>query len=250
MNRSSGIFHTFICFLILRGLPLAQLVKNSPAKQETWVPSLGWEDPLEEILAAHPSILAIENLLQSFPASGFFSNKSALYIRVQSIKSFSFSNSPSNEYSELISFRIDWFDLLAVQGTLESLLQHYSSKASILWRSAFFMVQLSHPYTTTGKTTALTRQTFVGKVTSLLFNMLSRFIIAFLPRSKHPLIPWLQSSSAMILVPKKIKSVPASILSSSICHELMGLDAMILVFWMLSFMPAFSLSSFTSLRGS
>ena len=130
----------------------------------------------------------------------------------------------------MISFRIVWFDLLAVQGTLESLLQHYSSKASILWHSAFFMVQLSHPYTTTGKTTALTRQTFVGKVTSLLFNMLSRLVIAFLPRSKHLLISWLQSPSAVILESKKIKSVTVSIVYPSIYHEMMGPNAMILVF--------------------
>ena len=121
-------------------------------------------------------------------------------------------------------------DLLAAQGTLQSLLQHHSSKAYILWHSAFFMVQLSHPYMTTGKIIALTRQTFVGKVTSVLFNMLSRFAIAFLPRSKHLLISWLQSPSAMILEPKKIKSVTVSTVSPSICHEVMGIDAMILVF--------------------
>ena len=117
---------------------------------------------------------------------------------------FSFNISPSNEYSGLISFRMDWLDLLAVQETLKNLLQHYSSKASILWHSAFFMVQLSHPYMTTGKTIALTRQTFVGKVMSLLFNMLSRFVIDFLPRSKCHLISWLQSPSEVILEPKKI----------------------------------------------
>ena len=124
----------------------------------------------------------------------------------------------------------DWFHLLAVQGTLKSLLQHHSSKASILQRSVFFMVQLSHPYMTTGKTIALTRRTFVSKVMSLLFNMLSRLVIAFLPRSKRLLISWLQSPSAVILEPKKIKSVTASIVSPPICHEVMGLDAMILVF--------------------
>ena len=116
---------------------------------------------------------------------------------------FSFSISPSNENSELIPFRMDWLDLLAVQGTLKSILQHYSSKASILWHSAFFTVQLSHPYMTTGKTVALTRRTFVGKVTSLLCNMLSRLVITFLPRSKCLLISWLQSPSAVILEPKK-----------------------------------------------
>ena len=118
--------------------------------------------------------------------------------------SFSFSISPSNEYSGLISFKIDWFDLLAVQGTLKSLLQHHNLKALVLWHSAFFMVQLSHPYMTTGKTIALTRWTFVSKVMSLFFNMLSRLVIAFLPRSNHLLISWLQSPSAVILEPKKI----------------------------------------------
>ena len=148
----------------------------------------------------------------------------------RSIGSFCFSISPSNEYSGLISFRMDWFDLLAVQGTLKSFFQHHSSQASIPRHSAFFMVQLSHPYTATGKTIALTRRTFVGQVMSPLFNMLSRFIIAFLPRSKHLLISWLQSPSAVILEPKKM-SVTASIFSPSIiCHEVMGPDAMILVF--------------------
>ena len=125
---------------------------------------------------------------------------------------------------------MDWLDLLAVQGTLKSLLQHHSSKASILLHSAFFIIQLSHPYMTTGKTIALTRQSFVGKVISLLFNMLSRLVIAFLPRSKHLLISWLQSPSAVILESKKIKSVTVSVVSPSICHEVMGPDAMILVF--------------------
>ena len=166
----------------------------------------------------------------------------------QSIGSFSFNISPSNEQSGLISFRIDWYDLLAVQRTLKSLLQHHSSKASILWCLAFFMVQLSRPYMTTGKTTALTRWTSVSKVISLLFNMLSRLVITFLPRSKCLLISWLQSPSAVILEPKKIKSVTVSIVSPSICHEVMGLDAMIFVFWMLSFKPAFSLSSFTFIK--
>src|SRR5574337_221190 len=125
---------------------------------------------------------------------------------------------------------MDWLDLLAVQGTLKSLLQHHSSKASILQCLAFFTVQLSHPYMTTGKTIALTRWTFVGKVTSLLFNMLSRLVITFLPRSKCPLISWLQSPSAVILEPKKIKFLTVSIVSPSICHEVMGPDAMILIF--------------------
>ena len=125
---------------------------------------------------------------------------------------------------------MDWFDLLAVQGTLKSLLQHHSSKASILRRSAFFIVHLSHPYTTTGKTTALTTFAFVGKVLSLLFNTLSRFVVAFLPRSKRLFISWLQSPSAVILEPKKVKSLTVFIVSQSICHEVMGPDAMILIF--------------------
>ena len=137
----------------------------------------------------------------------------------QSIGSFSFSISPSDEHSGLISFRMDWLDLLAVQGTLKSLLQHHSSKASVLQHSDFFIVQLSHPYKTTGKTITLTRRTFVGKVISLLFNMLSRLVITFLPRSKHLLISWLQSSFAVILEPTKIKSDMVSTVSPSISHE-------------------------------
>ena len=143
---------------------------------------------------------------------------------------FSFSIIPSKEHLGLISFRMDWLDLLAVQGTLKSLLQHHSSKASILQHSAFFSVQLSYPYMTTGKTIALTRWTHFGKVMSLLLNMLSRLVITFLPRSKRLLISWLQSSSAVILEPPKIKSATVSTDSPSICHEVMGLDAMILVF--------------------
>ena len=145
------------------------------------------------------------------------------------------NSSPSNEHSGLISFRIDWLDLLAIQGTLESLLLHHSSKASVLQCSAFFMIQLSHLYMTTGKTIALTMQTFVGKVISLLFDILSRFVIAFLPRSEHLLISWLQSSSTVILEPKKIKFVIVSIVSPSICHEVMGLDAMDLTFLSVDF---------------
>ena len=143
--------------------------------------------------------------------------------------SFSFSIIPSKEILGLI-FRMDWLDLLAVQGTLKSHPQHHSSKASILRCSAFFTVQLSHPYMTTGKTIALTRRTFVGKVTSLLFNMLSRLVITFLPRSNHLLISWLQSPSAVILEPQKIKSVTVSTVSLCICHEMMELDALILFF--------------------
>ena len=177
-------------------------------------------------ILCHPLLI----LPSIFPSFRVFSDESVLHIGWPKDWSFSFSISPSNEYSELISFKIDWFGLLAVQGTLKSLLQHHSSKASILQRSAFFMVQLSHPYLTTGKTIALTRQTFVGKVTSLLFHILSRFVIAFLPRSKRLLISWLQSPSAVISQPNKIKSVIVSIVSPSICHEVMGPVAMILVF--------------------
>ena len=180
-----------------------------------------------------------------FPSIRIFSNESALHIRWPKYWSFSFSTSSFNEYSGLISFRMDCFDLFAVQGTLKSLLQHHISKASILLCWAFFIVWLSHPYMTTGKTIALTRRTFVGKVMSLLFNMLSRLVLAFLPRSNHLLISWLQSQSAVILEPPKIKSATVSIVSPSICHEVMGPDAIILVFWMLSFKPTFSLSSFT-----
>ena len=138
--------------------------------------------------------------------------------------------SPSNEYSGLISFRVNWLDLLAVQRTLRSLLQRHSSKASILWDSAFFMVQLSHPYMMTGRTIVLTRWIFVGKVMCLLFNMLSSFVIDFIPRSKHLLISWVQSPSAVILEPKEIKTVMVSIVSPSTCHEEMGLDVMFFVF--------------------
>ena len=143
---------------------------------------------------------------------------------------FSFSIIPSKEHPGLISFRMDWLDLLAVQGTLKSLLQHHSSKASILRYSAFFTVQLLHPYMTTGKTTTMTRRTFVGKVVSLLLNMQSTLIITFLPRSKRVLISWLQSPSAVILEPKKIQSDTVSTVSPSISHEVMGPDAMIFIF--------------------
>ena len=159
--------------------------------------------PSNHLLFCCPLLL----LPSIFPSIRVFSNESALHIRWPKYRSFSFNISPSNEYSGLISFRMDWLDLLAVEGALKSLLQHHSSKAPILWRSAFFIVQLSHPYMTTGKAIALTRWTFVGKVISLLFNMLfNMLVITFLPKSKHLLILWLQSPSALILVPKKIKS--------------------------------------------
>ena len=159
--------------------------------------------PSNHLILCYPLLLLPSN----FPSIRIFPNESALHIRWPKYWSFSFSISLSNEYPGLISFRIDWFDLLEVQGTLKSLLQHHSLKASILWHSAFFIVQHSHPYMTTEKTIAVTIWIFVGKVMSLLFNMLSRFVIAFLPRSKRLLISWLQSPSAVILEPPKIKSL-------------------------------------------
>ena len=186
---------------------------------------------IESVMPSDHLILCCPLLLlpSIFPSISVFSNESAHRIRWPKYWSFSFSISPSNEYSGLISFRIDWLYLIAVQGTLKSLLQHHISKASILWVSDFFIVQLSHPYMTTGKAIPLTRWTFVGKVMSLLFNMLSRFVITFLPRSKRLLISWLQSPSAVILEPLKIRSVTISFVSPSICHEVMGPGAMILV---------------------
>jgi len=164
-----------------------------------------------------------------FSSIRVFSNELVLHIRWPVYWNFSFNISPSNEYLGLISFRIDWLDLLAVQGTLKCLLQHHSSKASIIWCSAFFIVQISHLYMTTGKTITLTRQTTVGKEMSLLYNMLSRLVRAILPKSKHLLISWLQSPSAVILEPPEIRSPIVSIISPCICHEVMGPDAMILV---------------------
>ena len=158
--------------------------------------------PSSHLILCHPLVL----LPPIPPSIRVFSNESTLRMRWPEDWSFSFNISTSNEHPGLISFRMDWLDLLAVQGTLKSLVQHHSSKASILRRSAFFTVQLSHPYMTTGKTIALTRRTFVGKVMSLLFNILSRLVITFLPRSKRLLISWLQSPSAVILEPQKIKS--------------------------------------------
>ena len=181
--------------------------------------------PSNHLILCRPILL----LPSIFPSIRVFSNESALRIKWPKYCSFSFSISPSNEYSGLISFRMGWLDLLAVQGTLKSLLQHHSSKASILRCSAFFIVQLTHPYMTTGKTIALTRRIFVGKVMSLLLNMLPRLVIAFLQRRKRLLISWLLSPSSVILEPKKMKSVTVSIVSPSICHEVMGPDAMILV---------------------
>ena len=164
--------------------------------------------PSNHLIFYHPLLLP-----SIFPSIRVFSSESAFCIRWSNYRSFSFNISPSNGHSGLISFRMDWLDLLAVQGTLNSLLQHHSSKASILWCSAFFIVQLSHPHMTTGKTIALTRQTFVGKVMSLLFNTLSRLVITFLPRSKRLLILWLESPSTVIFKPPKIKSVTVSTVS-------------------------------------
>ena len=190
----------------------------------------------------HPTVLSSVVPFSSppsiFPSIRVSSNESVLRIRWLKYWTFSFSVSPSNEYSGLIPFRIYWFEAH----------QHHSSKASILLWSVFFIVQLSHPYMTTGKTIALSRQTFVGKIMSLSFNMLSRLVITFFSRTKHLSISWLQSPSAVILEPPKIKSLTVSIVSPSICHEVMGSDDMILVFWMLSFKPTFSLSSFTFIK--
>ena len=204
-----------------------------------------WVD--DDIQPSHP-VVPFSSCPQSFPASGSFQMRWYFHIKWPKYWSFSFSISPSNEHPGLISFRMDWLDLLAVQGTLKSLLQHHSSKASILRCSAFFVVQLSHPHMTTGKTIPSTRQTFGDKVMSLLLNMLSRLVITFLPRSKRLLISQLQSPSAVILESRKIKSATVSTVSPSICHEVMGPDAMILAFWMLSLKPTFSLSSFTFIK--
>ena len=180
--------------------------------------------PIEsEIPSTHLILCCPLLLLPSiFPNIRTFSNESAFHIRWQKYWSFNFNISPSNEHSGLISFRMEWLDLFAVQGALKSLLQHHSSKASIRRHSAFFTVQLSHPYMTTGKTIALTRWTFFGKVMCLLFNKLSRLVITFLPRSKHLLNSWLQSPSAVTLEPRKINSATVSTVSPSICHEVMG----------------------------
>ena len=182
--------------------------------------------PSNHLILCHPLLL----LPPIPPSIRVFSSESTLHMRWPKYWSFSFSIIPSKKIPGLISFRMDWLDLLAVQGTLKSLLQHHSSKASILRHSAFFIVQLSHPYMITGKTIALTRWTFVGKVMSLLLNMLSRLVITFLPGSKRLLISWLQSPSAVILEPRKIKSDTVSTVYQSISHEVMGPDAMIFVF--------------------
>ena len=227
------------------------VTRSCPTLRDPWTAARR-ASPSLTVSRSLPKLMSIKSLMPAnhlilycpllllpsiIPSSRIISNESAVHIRWPNSSSFNFSISLSNEYSGLISFKIDWFDLLAVQGILRSLLQHRNSKTSIFWHSAFFMVQLSHPYMTTGKTMALTIWTFVGKMMSLLFNTLSRSVIAFLPRSSHLLTSWLPSPSAVILEPKKRKSVTASSFSPSMCHEVMV--AMILVFLILSFKPAF-----------
>ena len=199
--------------------------------------------PSNHLILCHPLLL----LPSLFPSIRIFPNEFSSSHQMANVLEFQLQHQSFQCVFRLISLRIGWFDHLAIQWTLKSLLQHHNSKASVLRCSAFFMVQLSHPYMTTRNTIALTIWTFVGKVISLLFNILSRFAIAFLPRSKFLLISWLQSPSAVILEPPK-NSLTVSIVSPSICHEVMGPDAMILVFWMLSFKPFFSLSSFTFIK--
>ena len=205
-------------------------------------PSSWWYHP-----TISPYVISSSSCLQSFPASGTFP-KTQFLDQVAKVLELRLPHQSFQWIFRTDFFRMDWLDLLAVQGTLKSLLQHHRSKASIPQHSAFFIVQLSYPHMTTGKTIALMRPTFVGKVMSLLFNMLSRLVINFLPRSKCLLISWLQSTSAVILEQKKIKSVTVYIVSPPICHEVMEPDAMVLVFWMLSFKPGFSLSSFTFIK--
>ena len=221
------------------GLPVYHKFPESTQTHVHWV-----GDASNHLILYRPLLL----LPSIFPSVKVFSNESALHIRWPKYWSFSYNISPSNEHLGLISFRMDWLNLLAVQGTHKSLLQHHSSKASILQCSASIIVQLWHPFMTTGKTIALTRRTFVDKVMSLVLNTLSRLVITFLPRSKCLLISWLQSPSAVILEPPKIKSATVSTFSPSISHEVMGPDAMIFVFWMLSYKPTFSLSTFTFIK--
>ena len=188
--------------------------------------SIGSVMPSNHLILCHPLFLPPSIL----PSIRVFSNELTHCMRWPKYWSLSLSINPSDEHPGQISFRLNWLDLLAVHGTRKSLLQHHSSKASTLLHSAFFTVQLSHPYMTTGKTIALTRRTFIGKIMSLLLNMLSRLVITFLPRSKHLLIPLLQPPSAVILEPRKIQSDTVSTVYPSICHEVMEPDAMILVF--------------------
>ena len=254
-NRTTSlalVFHSPACLHVSQDLLLPAELLSSPLSvvslSHVWLFATSWTAacqaslsftvswsllklmPIESRMPSNHLILCRLLLLLSsiVPSIRIFSNESALHITW--LKYWSFSISPSNQSSGLISFRIDWFYFLAVQETLKSLLQHHNLKASILRPSAFFMVQLSHPYLTTGKTIALTIQMFVSKMMSLLFNMLTWFVIAFLPRSKCLFVSWLQSPSGLILEPKKIKSV---IVSPSICHEVMRPDAMILIVLML-----------------
>ena len=215
------------------GLPVHHQL---PESTQTQVHQVG-----DAIQPSHP-LCPLLLLLPILPSIRVFSNESTLRMRWPKYWSFSFSISPFNEHPGLISFRMDWLDLLIVKGTLKSLLQHHSSNASIFRCSAVFTVQLSHLYMTTGKAVALTRWTFVGKVMSLLFNMLSRLVITSLPRSKWLLISRLQSPSTVILEPQKIKSDTVSTVSPSISHEVIS------VLWMLSFKPTFSVSSFTFIK--
>ena len=227
-----GCFHVFslvqsLSHVQLFVTPLTAACQASLSITNSWSPPMSTESvmPSNHLILCHPLFL----LPSIFPSIRVFSNDSILCIRWPKYWSFSFNISSSNENLGLI-FRVDWLDLLAVQGTLKSLLQQHSSKASILRWSAFFIFQLSHPYMSTWKIIALTRWTFVGKVMSLTYNMLSRLVITFLPRSKRLLISWLLSPSALILEPRKIKSTTVSTVSPSIFHEVMGPDAMILVF--------------------
>ena len=231
-----------LCNPMNRSTPGLPVHHELPEFNQTHVHWVG--DASKHLILCHHLLL----LPPILPSIRVFSDESAFHIRWPKYWSFSFSISPSNEHQRLISFRMDWLGLLVVQGTLKSLLQNHSSKASTLMPLAFFIVKLSHPYMTTGKTIVLTRQTFVDKVMALLFNMLSRLVITFLTRTKCLLISWLQSPSAVILESRKIKSAIVSTVSPSIRHEVMGPDAMILVFWMLSFKPTFPLSSFTFIK--
>ena len=228
IQRSSVQFSSVQLFSHVRPFVTPWTAAHQASLSITNSPSLLKLISMESVMPSSHLILCLPLLL--LPSIKVFSNESALHIRWPKYQSSSFSISPSNEYSGLISFRMDWLDLLAVQGTLKILLQHHTSKASILQCSAFCILQLSHPYKTPGKTIALTRQTFVGKVTSLLFNVLSRLVITFLPKSNRLLISWLQSPSAVILEHKKAKSVTVSTIPPSIHREVTGPDAMILVF--------------------
>ena len=231
-----------VCVYIYIYISLVQLLNCVQIFETPW--TAAHQAPLSTTISLSLLKISIELLMPSnhlilchpllppsiFPSIRVFSNESVLRIRWPNYWSFSFSISTSNEHQGLIYFRMDWLDLLAVQGTLKSALQNHSSKASILRHSAFFIVQISHPYMTTGKTIALTRQTFVGRVMSMLFDMLSRFIITFLSRSKSLLISWLQSPCAVVMEPPPKKTVTVFTVSPSIGHEVMGPDAMILVY--------------------